>query len=102
MTRYSESWATARNQSRRLYTSWRRDRLLSLAERNETFLLPFIEKLQQASSDDRIFHNFANMLCLRRANNSSPPRTCRAGGAITLLPARISLLPAREADEDQQ
>ena len=38
----------------------------------------FIGKLQQASSDDRIFYNFANMFCLRRANNSSPPRTCRA------------------------
>jgi hypothetical protein len=39
-----------------IYTSWRQDRLLSLAERNETFASTFIEKLQQASSDDRIFH----------------------------------------------
>jgi hypothetical protein len=38
------------------YTSWRRDRLLSVAERNGTFSLPFIEKVQQASSDDRILH----------------------------------------------
>ncbi len=84
MTRYSESWATARSQSRRLYTSWWRDRLLYMPERNGTFVLTFIENLQQASSDDRILHNFANMFRIPRINNSSPParavellRSCR-------------------------
>jgi hypothetical protein len=38
------------------YTSGRWDRLLSMAEQNGTFSLPFIEKVQQASSDDRILH----------------------------------------------
>ena len=39
-----------------IHTAWRRDRVLSLAERNGTFGLPLIKKLQQASSNDRIFH----------------------------------------------
>ena len=39
-----------------IYPSWRRDRVLSAAERDGTFALPFIEKLQQTSSDYRIFH----------------------------------------------
>src|SRR4029077_2244768 len=52
--------------------------MLRLSKWKQTFASMFIEKLQQASSDDRIFHNFANMFCLRRANNSSPTRTCRA------------------------
>src|SRR5258708_13016675 len=52
--------------------------MLSLSEWKQTFASMFIEKLQQASSDDRIFHNVANMFCLRCANNSSPSRTCRA------------------------
>ena len=47
MTRYSESWATARSQSRRLYTSWWRDRLLYMPERNGTFVLTFIENLSR-------------------------------------------------------
>jgi len=38
------------------YTSGRWDRLLGMAEQNGTFSLPFIEKVQQASSDDRILH----------------------------------------------
>jgi len=66
------------------YTSWWRDRLLYVPERNGTFVLTFIENLQQASSDDRILHNFANMFRIPRINNSSPParavellRSCR-------------------------
>jgi hypothetical protein len=39
-----------------IYASWRQNRLLTLAERYGTFASTFIEKLQQASSDDRILH----------------------------------------------
>jgi hypothetical protein len=38
------------------YTSRRRDRLLSVAERNGTLASTFIKKLQKTSSDDRILH----------------------------------------------
>jgi hypothetical protein len=65
-----------------IYTRWRQNGLLTLPEWKQTFASMFIEKLQQASSDDGIFHNFVNMFCLRRANNSSPPRTCRAVGLL--------------------
>jgi hypothetical protein len=39
-----------------IYTCWRRDSLLNVTERNGTFGSTFIEKLQQASSNDRILH----------------------------------------------
>jgi hypothetical protein len=38
------------------YTSWRRDRLLEATERNGTFAATFVEKLQQAASDNSILH----------------------------------------------
>ena len=50
MRRYSESWATARNQSRRFIPPG------GGTERNGTFASTFIKKLQKTSSDDRIFH----------------------------------------------
>ena len=56
MRRYSEKLGHGTQPVAAIYTCWRRHRLLSLAERKETFASTFIEKLQQASSDDRIFH----------------------------------------------
>jgi len=47
------------------YTSWRRYGLLDVTERDGTFVSTFIEKLQQASSNDRIFHTLSNMRRIR-------------------------------------
>ncbi len=53
------------------YTSWRRDRLLEATEGDGTFAPTFIEKLQQAPSDNRILHELSNMRCISRINNSA-------------------------------
>jgi hypothetical protein len=52
------------------YTSWRRDGLLEPAERDGTFVSTFIEKLQQASSNNRIFHKLFKYALHPRTNNS--------------------------------
>src|SRR5438094_9118210 len=57
------------------YTSWRRDRLLSLAERNGAFASTFIEKLQQTSSNNRILHKLFQYALHPRTNNSGRPCT---------------------------
>jgi hypothetical protein len=41
-----------------------------VAERNGTFASTFIEKLQQAPSDDRILHKLWQYACIPRTNNS--------------------------------
>src|SRR5207248_11661708 len=57
------------------YTSWRRDGLLEPAERDGTFVSTFIEKLQQASSNNRIFHKLFQYALHPRTNNSGRPCT---------------------------
>src|SRR5213079_3178395 len=54
------------------YTSGRRDRLLEAPEGDGPFAPTFIEKLQQAPSDNRILHELFNMRCTSRADNLHP------------------------------
>ena len=62
-----------------------------MAERNGTFASTFIEKLQQASSDDRILHKLCQY-ALHPVHQQLVPYGSALGAEIPLTPALLQLL----------
>jgi hypothetical protein len=65
--------------------------LLNVAKRNETFASAFIEKLQQASSDDRILHKLYHYVLHPAHEQLTTASDLSCGAAITHLLCGISL-----------